>query len=80
MSYCVKKQEISELLNTPEAELLIGIKYENEPLYAFYEVLDSNNQWWKQVVTINSQEELNKLINVCNAQSTMNLLGFKKVK
>lgn len=73
------KKEILDLLNTPESELEIGVKYEGKTMFGLYEVKTSEGGWWKRVVYITTQHELDRLVNVCNQNpNTMNLLGFKR--
>lgn len=72
------REEKLQLLKTPISNLEIGIKYDGKTLYGFYEIQSSSDEWHKEVVIINSQEELNKLVNVCNKNNRMNLLGFIK--
>ena len=54
-------------------------KFEGKRLIGTYEVLDSGGDWHRQDVLIESQNEFNKLINICNQYpNTMNLIDIKE--
>ena len=56
-------------------------QYEGIPLVATYEVKDSGNAWHNRQVLIESQEDFNHLINVCNRHmTTMNLIDIQEAE
>lgn len=77
----ISKKRACQLLGVErEVETIIkkqDYKYNGAPLVGVYEVKSSAGCWYLTKVKINSQEEVNKLVNVCNRyMETMNLIGF----
>lgn len=71
-------EEKIKLLNLPNNEWDISIKFKNEPLYALYEVKASDDTWHKNVVYIDEFEQYDNLIQGCKCfADTMNLIGFR---